>query len=189
VTSVECLAATGSPLWLLIAIGLSLVTTGLVLWRWPVARAIAVVALVSGATLLLPGHQQDGVRAACPPSSSSLISGTFTFVGYAAKTGDLPLLTASNGAATITATWGAPTFNGNDTVVPFSFRDATAGSWIFAVFLDSQTTPLEFFDSSLDFSVNSSPMLTGGPFDAATTSAVTVGSSPLTFTFRVSVDT
>jgi hypothetical protein len=51
------------------------------------------------------------------------------------------------------------------------------------------TTPLEYLDSTLDFSVNSSPMLTGGPFDAATSSALSVESSPLIFTFRVSVDT
>ena len=187
-TSIECLATTGSPLWLLVAIGLSLVATGLVLWRWPVARAIAVVALVSGATLLLPGHQQDGARAACPPAASSLVSGTFTFVGFAANTGDLPQLTASNGVTTITATWGPVTWSGNDTHVSFAFPDATAGSWIFAV-NQTGTTPLEFFDSSLHFSVNSSPMLTGGPFDAATTSATSVATTPVTFTFRVSVDT
>ncbi|NBV27316.1 MAG: hypothetical protein EBR99_08390 [Actinobacteria bacterium] len=187
-TSPECLAATGSPLWLLVAIGLSLVATGLVLWRWPVARAIAVVALLGGATLLLEGHQQDGARAACPPGSSSLISGTFTFVGYAAIAGDLPQLTASNGVSTITATWGPLTWDGNDTNVSFDFPDATAGSWTYAV---NQTgaTPLEFFDSSLGFSINSSPMLTGGPLDAATTSAVSVASTPVTFTFRVSVGT
>jgi len=188
VTSPECLAATGSPLWLLVAIGLSLVATGLVLWRWPVARAIAVVALLGGATLLLEGHQQDGARAACPPGSSSLISGTFTFVSYEATSGDLPQLTASNGVSTITATWGPLTWDGNDTNVSFDFPDATAGSWTYAV---NQTgaTPLEFFDSSLGFSINSSPMLTGGPLDAATTSAVSVASTPVTFTFRVSVGT
>ena len=187
-TSPECLAATGSPLWLLVAIGLSLVATGLVLWRWPVARAIAVVALVSGATLLLPGHQQDGARAACPPAAAGLISGTFTFVSYEATSGDLPQLTASNGVTTITATWGPVTWSGNDTSVSFAFPDATAVSWTYSV-IQTGTTPLEFFDSSLDFSVNSSPMLTGGPFDAATTSAASVATTSVTFTFRVSVDT
>ena len=184
-TSIECLSATGSPLWLLVAIGLSLVATGLLLWRWPVARAIAVVALLSGTTLLLPGHQHDEARAACPPGSSSLISGTFTFVGYAAVAGDLPQLTASNGVSTITATWGPLMWNGNDTEVSFSFPDATAGSWTYSV-IQTGATPLEFFDSSLGFSINSSPMLTGGPFDAVTTSASTVTTSPVTFTFRVS---
>jgi hypothetical protein len=115
-----------------------------------------------------------------------LISGTFSFVGFEAAPSDLPTITATDDDTTITALWGAPTFNGNDTVVPFSFPAAGAGSWIFSV---NQTgnTPLEYFDSTLDFSVNSSPMLTGGPFDAATTTATTVGSSPLTFTFRVAV--
>ena len=187
-TSPVCLAATGSPLWPLVAIGVSLVATGLVLWRWPVARAIAVVALLGGATLLLPGHQQDRARAACPPDSSSLISGTLTFVGYEATAGDLPQLTASNGVSTTTATWGLLTWNASDTEVSFSFPDATAGSWNFAI-SQTGTTPLEFFDSSLDFSVNSSPMLTGGPFDAATTSAVNVVGAPVTVTFRVSVGT
>ena len=187
-TSLECLAATGSPLWLLVAVGLTLVAMGLALWRWPVARVIAVVALVSGATLLLPGHQEDEARAACSSANAGLISGTFTFVGHEAVTGDLPQLTASNGETTITATWGPLTWNGHDTEVSFSFPDATPGSWNVAV-NQTGTTPLEFFDSSLDFAVNSSPMLTGGPFDAATTSASTVTTSPVSFTFRVSVGT
>ncbi len=187
-TFVKCLAATGSPLWLLVAIGVSLVATGLVLWRWPITRAMAVVALLGGATLLLPGHQHDEARAACTPDSSSLISGTFTFVGYQATTDDLPQVTASNGVDTITATWGALTWNGNDTEASFSFPDATPGSWNFAV-NQTGSTPLELFDASLDFSVNSSPMLTGGPLDAATTSASTVTTSPVSFTVRVSVGT
>jgi len=185
VTSPECLATTGSPLWLLVAIGVSLVTAGLVLWRRPVVRAIAIVALLSGTTLTLQGHIQDGARAACPPAAAGLISGTFTFVGYAAGTGDLPQLSASNGVSTITATWGPLMWNGSDTEVSFSFPDATAGSWTYSV-IQTGATPLEFFDSSLGFSINSSPMLTGGPFDAVTTSASTVTTSPVTFTFRVS---
>jgi hypothetical protein len=186
--SVECLAATGSPLWPLIAIGLSLIATGLVLWRWPAARAIAVIALLSGASLTLQGHHQEDGRAACPPATSSLISGTFTFVGHEASANDLPQLTASNGVATITATWGALTWNGSDSEATFYFADATAGSWTFAL-NQTGTTSLEFFDSSLGFSVNSSPMLTGGALDATSTSALSVGGTPVTFTIRVSVDT
>ena len=185
-TSLECLAATGSPLWTLVAVSLTLVVAGLALWRWPVARAIAVVALVSGATLLLPGHHEDQARAACSSADTGLISGTFTFVGHEAVRGDLPQMTASNGETTITATWGPLAWDGHDTEVSFSFSDATAGSWTLAV-NQTGTTPLEFFDSSLDFSVNSSPMLTGGPFDAATTTASTVTNTPVTFTFRVVV--
>lgn len=105
-------------------------------------------------------------------------------MGYQATSGDLPQLTASNGVTTITASWGPVTWNGNDTQVSLAFPDATAGSWIYAV-NQTGTTPLEFFDSSLDFSVDSSPMLTGRPLDAATS----VASTPVTFTFRVSVDT
>ena len=184
--TVECLAATGSTLWLLVAIGLSSILAGLVLWRLPFARTVGVVALVLGATLAVQSSPSAPASAACMSTNTTLISGTFSFVGFEAAPSDLPIITATDGGTTITALWGAPTFNGNDTVVPFSFPAAGAGSWIFSV---NQTgnTPLEYFDSTLDFSVNSSPMLTGGPFDAATTTATTVGSSPLTFTFRVAV--
>ena len=109
-------------------------------------------------------------------------------MGHQATAGDLPQLNASNGVSTITATWGPLMWNGNDTEVSFSFPDATAGSWTYSV-IQTAATPLEFFDSSLGFSVNSSPMLTGGPFDATTTSASTVTTSPVSFTFRVSVGT
>ena len=109
-------------------------------------------------------------------------------MGHQAIVGDLPQLNASNGVSTITATWGPLMWNGNDTEVSFSFLDATAGSWTYSV-IQTGATPLEFFDSSLGFSVNSSPMLTGGPFDATTTSASTVTTNPVSFTFRVSVGT
>lgn len=185
--SVDCLAQTGSTLWILVAVGLSAVLAGLALWRLPIVRAFGALALVFGATLAVQSSHSPAATAACMPTNNSLISGTFSFVGYDANAADLPTITATDGTNTITALWGTPAFNGNDTVVTFSFPAAGAGSWNFSV-NQTGTTPLEFMDSTLPFSVNSSPMLTGGPFDASTSSPTTVDVTPLNFTFRVSVD-
>lgn len=185
--SVDCLAHTGSTLWILVAVGLSSVLVGLALWRLPIVRAFGVLALVLGATVTVQSSHSPAASAACTPTNNSLISGTFSFVGFEAHEADLPTITATAGTNTITALWGTPTFNGSDTEVSFFFPGAGAGSWSFSV-NQTGTTPLEFMDSTLPFSVNSSPMLTGGPFDASTSSPTTVDVTPLNFTFRVSVD-
>ena len=185
--SVDCLAHTGSPLWIMIAVGLSCVLAGLTLLRLPIVRFVGVFALVLGATLAVQSSHSPTATAACTPTNNSLISGTFSFVGYEANASELPTITATDGTNTITALWTTPAFNGSDTVASFSFPAAGAGSWTFSV---NQTgaTPLEFMDSTLPFAVNSSPMLTGGPFDASTSTPSAVDVTPLNFTFRVSVD-
>ena len=185
--SINCLAHTGSTLWILLAIGLACVLAGAALWRLPIVRAFGVLALVFGATLTVQSSHSPAANAACTPTNTSLISGTFSFVGYEASASDLPTITATDGTNTITALWDTPVFNGSDTEATFSFPAAGAGSWNFSV-NQTGTTPLEFMDSTLPFSVNSSPMLTGGPFDASTSSPTTVDVTPLNFTFRVSAD-
>lgn len=180
---VPCLAATGSSVGLFVTAGLGLLVAGTLVLRFARLRLATLAMVLVAGFLVVQGPHAAPARAACEPAPSGLISGTFTFSGSTNSAADLPTITATDGTTTLTATWGAPQSDGVDTNVPFAFVNATPGQWSFEV-NQTGTTDLEFYASSLNFSINSSPMLTGGPFNA-TTSALSVPAGGLTFTFSV----
>ena len=75
--SVDCLAHTGSPLWIMIAVGLSCVLAGLTLLRLPIVRFVGVFALVLGATLAVQSSHSPTATAAANGASGCSSRATF----------------------------------------------------------------------------------------------------------------
>lgn len=163
--------------------GLALIAAGVVALRFSRLRVATLALLLVTGFFVAQGPHTTAASASCGTVPTGLISGTFTFSGSTNTADDLPTLTATDGTTTLTALWGTPQSDGQDTNVPFAFTAATPGQWSFDV-IQTASTDLEFYASSLNFSIDSSPLLTGGPFNAST-SAITVPAEGLSFTFSV----
>lgn len=180
----DCLAITGGA-------GLTWVIGGFVLLiaGFALIRINRVVKTCVVAVLLLVGlstsdaiHREAG--ALCSPASSSILQGSLRVIGGTIQANELPVVTATDGSSTITALWGSPESAGPDVVVAFAFPHLTPGIWTIEL-TESPLTSFEFASSTESFVVNSSRMLTGGPFNLTTVSPLTVTPSGLSVEISV----
>ena len=180
----DCLATTGSSAYFLLAAGFLLVMTGLLL-KQSGRTLISGVTLLAVLALLIPFDGTTApVSALCSPKPSSLLHGQLRVIGGSINQRELPVMTATSGALVVTALWDIPTKSGTDVVVSFTFPKIIAGDWTVEI-NESPFTAFEFSNSDVPFVVNSSRMLTGGPFNASTATPVHVSESGLSFEFAV----
>ena len=180
----NCLPATGGSVAFWLFAGLVVFTIGLLTLRS--SRALVINVIIIGCFIASVGFDanQQSANALCSPMPSSLIQGQLRVVSGTVSSAELPVATATSGQTVITALWGEPEQSGSDVVIAFAFPGVTAGDWMFDITESSQTA-FEFLSSDLSLVVNSSRMLTGGPFNASSASPISVAASGLSFEIAV----
>jgi hypothetical protein len=161
-----CLPTTGSSLSFWIAGGL-LIFAGLYILRYSRQIVMSLVVCVALGVVVDSHHFAEPAAAACSPDESSLLQGELRVEGGILRSSEFPLLTVTNGTSVLTARWGVPTTDGSDTVVSFAVPDITPGNWSVEL-TEGDATSFNLSSSSWSLVVNSSRLLTGGPFNATT---------------------
>jgi len=180
----DCLAITGSSEFAWIIGGVLFLAAGVVLVRWSRVVSAFVLPCIFLAALTTADSVQRSADAQCSPAPSSILQGQLRIVGGVVTSNELPDVVASNGTTSVTATWGTPESSGSDVIVAFAFPNLSPGDWSIDV-TESPLTSFEFASSDLSLVVNSSRMLTGGPFNASTSTPINVPASGLTFEIAV----
>jgi hypothetical protein len=161
-----CLPTTGSSLSFWIVGGL-LIFAGLCILRYSRQIMMSLVVCVALGVVVDSHHFAGPAAAACSPDESSLLQGELRVESGLLRSSEFPLLTVTNGTSVLTAQWGVPTTDGSDTVVAFAVPDITPGNWSVEI-TESDATSFNLSSSSWPLVVNSSRLLTGGPFNATT---------------------
>ena len=180
----DCLASTGGAPIAWIAGGFVVLVVGAILmWR---SRAIAAVGLplLFLAALSTSDSFQRPANALCSPVPSSILQGQLRIVGGVLGSHEVPVAVATNGTKSVTAQWGKPEVSGSDVLVAFAFPNVSPGQWSIDL-TESSLTSFEFVSSDLSIVVNSSRMLTGGPFNVSTSAPITVTSTGRHFEISV----
>lgn len=180
-----CLATTGSSIWMYVALSLGFVVTGVAILSQRPRLAVSAMVMLFALSAVGGGTHPNIASATCN-GDVGLLSGTFRATLAQINSTELPTITATDGTSTLTAQWGAVAYDGSDSTATYAFPTITAGSWTIEV-VESTTHSMEYDSSSVPFTVNSSPMLTGGPLDAVSTSPVVVGTNHVTVDFSVTV--
>lgn len=180
----DCLASTGSSALVWLVAGLTVCSAGVVMLRWSRSAAVLLLPCLFLAALTTSDSLQKPVSAACSPAPSSILQGQLRIIGGTVSSAELPVVVATNGTTTVTAVWGMPEHVGSDVVVPFALPNLTPGDWSLDI-TESPSTSFEFSDSDLSFVVNSSRMLTGGPFNASTSEPISVAATGRSFEIAV----
>lgn len=180
----DCLAVTGASPLLWICAGVGVLVIGIVARRGSRVLSASLILVASLAACVSVDATQQPASAICSPDATSLVQGSIRVLSGTLRATEVPTLTASNGAQVLTAMWGAPSADGSDVVIPFAFHGIRSGEWTFEI-TESDATAFEFSHSDISFVVNSSRMLTGGPFNASTPSMVSVSTSGLQFEIAV----
>jgi len=164
--------------------GLAIVV-GLFLVRYARNMVVSAVVVIGLGITLNGSNFATPAVAACSPDESSLLQGDLRVEGGSLTSAELPVLTVTNGTTTLTARWGMPTTDGVDTVVSFAVTDIAPGDWSLEI-TESESTSFNLSGASWPLVVNSSRLLTGGPFNATTASPQHISVSGVRITITVS---